>query len=140
MPSSHEYVILLLNRKLGIPPRQPATVDRSTDVRANDRYTSREARNRSQEIAKQHRYAVRFHDEPYKGPPHDYEYNAGEEGRRPFGFLFPREEEHRLLGADDDRQANKEEYLWSGQALSCVTDGKGGGKGFHRRTFPMASL
>lgn len=98
----------LLYRQLGIPPSDPGPVDGGPDVRPDNRNVACEGGDGAEEVAKQNHDAVELDAEADQGPPQQDQGEPREEGRRALCLLFPREEEERLLGSDDDCEANEE--------------------------------
>lgn len=103
---------MFLHGQLVIPPPQPYPVDQHPDIRSDNGRVPGEAGNRAQEVAEQHHDAVELDAEPYERPLEQDQEQAGEEGRRALGLLLAREEEERLLGANDDGEADEEEDLF----------------------------
>lgn len=127
-------------RQLRIPPPHPGPVDQHSDVWPHHRGVPREARNRAQEVAKEHHDAVQLDAEPDQWPPQEDQRQAAEEGRRAFKLLSAREEEERLLRSDYYGQADEEEDL--SELIALARRGGRGRRGDLQgeRTFPIASL
>lgn len=99
--------------QLRVPPAQPHAVDKQADVGPDDGYVAREAGDGAEEVAKEDDDAVQLDDEADQRPAQEDEREPAEEGGRALGLLLAREEEERLLGADDDGEADQEEDLGS---------------------------
>lgn len=100
-------------RKIGVrPPSQAGSINKHTDIRANDRGVPRKGRDCSKEIPEKDRYAVELDAEAQERPSQENEPKAGEEGCCTLGLLPPREEDKSLGRSDDYRQADQEEDLW----------------------------
>lgn len=96
----------------------------------------REAGYGSQEVTEEDEEAVKLDDESNKGPSEKDEDDAGYEGGRTFPFLPSCEEYKGLLEANDDGEANDEEYL--GGILEMFRDQRAWRR--MGRTLPIASL
>ena len=88
--------------QLGIPPPQAHAVDNNADIWADDGRVAREAGDGAEEVAKEDEDAPELDAEADEGPAKEDKGDAGEEGGRALCFLLAREEEERLLRADDD--------------------------------------
>lgn len=130
-------------------------LNRQTYIRSHNRHIAHKPSHRQEEIAKQHRNAIPFHQEAQKRPPEKNKEYPCRKRRCTFDLLPPREEQQRLLWSDDQRQSNEEENLWF--CCCCVStkrgrkkrgegggmEGRDGGMGRERgrrHTLPMASL
>ncbi|ELQ40150.1 hypothetical protein OOU_Y34scaffold00460g4 [Pyricularia oryzae Y34] len=87
--------------------------------------------NGTEEVSKEYHNTVELNTEAYEGPPHEDHKKPQEEGSRALGLLLACKEEQSLLWTNDYRQADEEEYLFSGrvpqrQSLKSMVPGRGG--------------
>lgn len=99
LPPPHH---LSLYRQLGIPHPQPRPVNSHANVRPHDGHVAREAGDGAEEVAKQHHDAVQLDEEADQRPLEQDQRQPGEEGGCALELLLAREEDKRLLRADDD--------------------------------------
>ena len=97
--------------QLGVAPHRTYPIEHEADVGADDRDVGHEASDGAEEVAKQHDDAVELDEKADERPPKQDQEYSGRERRRALEFLSPREEDQRLLRADDQGQAEDEQDL-----------------------------
>lgn len=158
-PSQHQQRLFVpqSNGQIGVSPTQSYPVSQHANIRSDNRDPPRKSSNGAYEISEQNSDSVEFNYKSDERPAYQNQYETNEEGCRAFGLLFPRKEEERLLGTDDDGETDEEEnlrslvlvlfsMLFSSTLNPCVRGsmnfmgGMGRSSARQVRTFPMASL
>ncbi len=131
--------------ELSIGAGDAQAIDGKANVRSDDGDPARKACDCAEEVAKENHDAVALDQEADKRPADEDEDEAREKGCRALELLPAREEGERLLGANDDGEADEEKNLQPGCQYTFALGfrhscSKGGSARGRCRTFPMASL